>query len=252
MNAQVSPLNEARVAEAANLPPLTERPTRPASVAPVRKKKRGRALLLILAVIALGFGVYTLVKGRLAQGNFFRTEQSAVPKPDPMKILQDRVAELEATRKAGEDNNSNFEKTMAADLNTLRGTIGMLPTGEDIAGLRLQLEQTRGSVDRHAVRLTSIEGAEQSRRVVQAERTQQQAIKTLEASVTLPFRVLALDRWGGKPYVTVAPPGVNVLETMGVGDKRAGWELKTVDARGGNVTFTDQNGHNVTKTVEER
>ena len=88
--------------------------------------------------------------------------------------------------------------------------------------------------------------------MVQTERTQQQAIKTLEEAVTLPFRVLALDRWGGKPYVTVALPGVSPLETMGVGDKRAGWELKDVDARGGNVTFVDQYGHSVKKTVEER
>lgn len=256
MNAQVSALNETRVAENDNLPPIAERPTRPAIVpdAPVRKKKRGRMLLLILAFASLSLAGYTLFKSRQAQGLFngFRIEQQAVPKPDPLKLLQDRVAELEGTLKANADNNSSALQTIAADVHTLRGTIDTLPTGEDLVSVRSQLEQLRGSVDRHTVRLTSLEGAEQSRRVVQTERTQQQAIKTLEEAVTLPFRVLALDRWGGKPYVTVALPGVSPLETMGVGDKRAGWELKDVDARGGNVTFVDQSGRSVKKTVEER
>lgn len=264
MNAQVSTLDAARTAETENLPPITERPTRPAGSMPagghaaggtqVRKKKRGRILLLMLAVISVALAGYTMVKGRLAQGSFgFRTEQAVAPKPDPIKLLQDRVAELETALKASDGNSSQLQKSIAGDIESLRGMIGTLPTAEEIASVRAQLDQLKYGVDRHTTRLGTLEGADQARRTAQAERVQQQQeTRVREEAETLPFRVLALDRWGGKPYLTVAPPGVNVLETMAVGDKRAGWELKEVDARGGNVTFVDQNGHSITKTVEER
>lgn len=252
MNAHVAALDDARPTETADLPPITGR-VGPASVAPVRNKRRGRALLLILALVSVGLAGYTMIKGRLAQGGFgFRAAQDTAPKPDPVKILQDRVAELEIALRTSDDSNQLTWKVVTGEINTLRDSLTRVASADDQTALRTLYDGLSQGVDKHAKRLTLLEGAEQVRRQAQVERVQQQEIRAREEPATLPFRVLALDRWGGKPYVTVAPPGVNVLETMGVGDKRAGWELKDVDARGGNVTFIDQTGHRVTKTVEER
>lgn len=260
MNAQVSAQTDARIAEEKTLPPLhiTERPDRSASVTPVRKKKRGRVLLLFLAVVALGFGVYTLVQGRLSQGNLmgslpgFRTEQSAVPKPDPMQMLQKRMADVEMLVKSTDDDARQVMEAVVGDVAKLRSDFANIASLDELAAVRTQIEQVNATVWAYSGRINSLENVEKQRRVAQIERSQQQEVRTREVTATLPFRVLALDRWGGKPYVTVALPGVSPLETMGVGDKRAGWELKDVDARGGNVTFVDQSGHSVKKTVEER
>lgn len=256
MNAQVSAQTDARIAEEKTLPPLhiTERPDRSAFVAPVRKKKRGRVLLLILAFVSLGLAGYTLVQGRLVPGGFsFRTQQSTVPQPDPMQILQKRMADVEMLVKSTDDDARLVMEAVVGDVAKLRNDFANIASLDELAAVRTQIEQVNATVWAYSGRINSLENVEKQRRVAQIERSQQQQeVRTREETATLPFRVLALDRWGGKPYVTVALPGVSPLETMGVGDKRAGWELKDVDARGGNVTFVDQSGHSVKKTVEER
>ena len=222
MNAQVSAQTDARIAEEKTLPPLhiTERPDRSASVAPVRKKKRGRVLLLILGLVSLGLAGYTLVQGRLATGGFsFRTQPTA-PQPDPMQILQKRMADVEMLVKSTDDDARQVMEAVVGDVAKLRIDFANIASLDELAAVRSQIEQVNATVWAYSGRINSLENVEKQRRMAHIERSQQQEVRTREETATLPFRVLALDRWGGKPYVTVALPGVSPLETMGGGAVR--------------------------------
>lgn len=254
MNAQVTSIDEAREG---TLPPIDERPARSYEQAPPRKKAgTGKLVLLLLGMLSVGFAGYAMIQGRLAQGAFgFGAEQDAAAKPDPMQLLQDRVASLESSLTSIGNAATQLNDAVANDLATMRASIGAVATIEDLAALRGQVDQAQATAASFSGRLASLENTEKQRRLAVLERAQQQQqqeTRAREEEVTLPFRVLALDRWGGKTYATIAPPGVNVLETMGVGDKRAGWELAEVDARSGSLIFVDSAGRRVTKTVEER
>jgi hypothetical protein len=76
-----------------------------------------------------------------------------------------------------------------------------------------------------------------------------QAAPQVAATLALPFQVLSIDLWDGRPYVAVSVAGVT--ELLAIGDHRAGWAVLDIKRASGLVTFVNKDGKTLQRSAQD-
>lgn len=134
----------------------------------------------------------------------------------------------------GSNSNSASIKQLSADVEALRqkvenwGSQFQAKLGEQ-AGATAQAIERVNSLEQHI---------EQQKKQQEQER---------DIKFNLPFKMLSVDLWNGKPYVAVSLDEKVSLIT--VGDVAMGWKVVSIDFDGGKATFV-KNGKRIEQTTE--
>jgi hypothetical protein len=237
--------------EGQSLPPIGDghaeylNPQRRAVDQEARPKKRGmmKALFVIVLVSVLGglgYAAYTVQGGPgIGLTNLFPTSASSSPaKPDAMTLLSNRIAQVEAVQAAAESQRSVFQN----DITTLQQTVQGVASAEKVDSLETQLVEGHAQLD---ARLSMVEHKQRQRINIAAK----QAAPRVAATLSLPFQVLSIDLWDGRPYVAVSVAGVT--ELLAVGDHRAGWAVLDIKRASGLVTFVNTDGKTLQRSAQD-
>ncbi|MDX1252270.1 MAG: hypothetical protein IDH49_08515 [Gammaproteobacteria bacterium] len=242
--------------EGPSLPPLGDgraedlNPQRRVADQEARPKKRGtskKALLVgtVVMVSILGWAGYTLYTAQPGKSmgeslrNLWPTSASSSPaKPDAMTLLSNRIAQIETTQAVAKTQLTAFQN----DISALQQTVQGAASAEHLASLETQVAEGHAQLD---TRLSKLEIGQRERIKGAARR----AAPPVAATPALPFQVLSIDLWDGRPYVAVSVAGVT--ELLAIGDHRAGWAVLDINRSTGQAIFVHKDGATIKRTAQD-
>lgn len=207
------------------------------------------AILLILAAIA-----YPLYSASDALSDWWSETWNTRPDtttashrkiPDPLALISSRLDSLEQQRAA----DGAAQHAMRGDIDAMHGELEQFATRDELEALREAFDQFRRSQNTNARRLTALERMRTA--AIASSDNAATPVKQAPEPPQLPFRVLSIDLWDGKPYVAVAPMDSGDIELLSVGERRVGWEVRSLDYPAGQALFVDENGRTVQQTAED-
>lgn len=128
--------------------------------------------------------------------------------------------------------------TLQSDLDVLSNTVASSDAQQD----KLTHNIERVHEEMNALKQGgALEGQDDLRQELLALMAQLEALKSQDARMlpdtALPFQVLSLDFWNGIPLAAIKMGPHSDL--MGLGETRAGWQLKEMDVQKGRLTFVN-------------
>lgn len=207
------------------------------------------AILLVLATIA-----YPLYSASRAVSDWWSETWNTRPDtttashrkiPDQLALLSSRLDSLEQQHAA----DGAAKNAVRGDIDAIYGELKQFVTHDELKSLREAFDQFRRLQSANTRRLAALEQTRAA--VTVAAENAAATSKQIPEPPQLPFRVLAIDLWDGKPYVAVAPNGRGDIELLSVGERRVGWEVRSLDYSSGQALFADGSGRTVQRTAED-
>lgn len=164
-----------------------------------------------------------LLEQKLAQ--FIQEEKG---KLDELKAQLVQLAQVDG------NGNSAAIKQLSADGEALRQKIENWELQ-----LQTKLNEQTTAITQAIARVITLE------QIIEQQKKQQE--KEREVKFNLPFKMLSIDLWNGKPYVAVSLD--EKISLITVGDVVMGWKVVSIDFDGGKAIFV-RNGKRVEQTTE--
>lgn len=207
------------------------------------------AILLVLAAIA-----YPLYYASDAVSDWWSEAWNTRPDtttasqqkiPDPFALLSSRLDSLEQQHAA----DGATQNAVRGEVDGMQDQLEQFVTRDELNELREGFNQFRRSQSANARRLAALERTRAA--VTAATEVPPNKPEHISKPPQLPFRVLSIDLWDGKPYAAVAPMDSGDIELLSVGERRVGWEVRFLDYSSGQALFADESGRTVQRTAED-
>ena len=208
-------------------------------------KQHKRRFYIIIAVVIILFGLSIILLTSLGHKSA-NHGPSAVGNLMRINNMQDALGKIQSNLATTSQMTQTERQRIDNKLQVINAKLGQISIKAGASGGQ-QIKALRATLQSNSVNLTQKIGALSSE--IKAIKSKVFPAPTLSAKA-LPFDVVAIEPWNGKPYVEIRQKqNITMIDYVGLYGVRGGWKVIDLDAPDQTATFLNEHGQIVHVTV---